>query len=263
MPFDSMNVGVSGMDAYQAQIDAISNNIANVGTTAYKGQSLNFQDLLYQTQQAASAPTTTSGGVNQQQIGLGVKVGSTDTDMSQGGVQTTGISTNMMINGDGYFILANADGTGAPTYTRDGDFSLNANGLLYDPSSGKGVMGFMSGSAGAIAQNGSPIAGTGSPSPITIPIGLKSIATATGATNAVKTGPTGDKVYDMSYGGNLDSTQYATAVSTAAANTAAATASANATLTAYTTANSLITSAWTAAQAAAACRRRQRARRQR
>src|ERR1035438_40589 len=203
MPSDSMNIGVSGMDAYQAQIDTISNNIANVGTTAYKGQSLTFQDLLYQTQLAASGPTKTNGGVNQQQVGIGVKVGSTDTNTNQGGMQTTGVNTNMMINGDGYFILANSDGTGAPKYTRDGDFSLNSSGMLYDPSSGLGVMGYMADSQGNVAA-------TGSPGSLQIPIGLKSQSTATG--QGLKQGPTGDKNFDMSVGGTLDSTQYSAAV---------------------------------------------------
>jgi flagellar hook protein FlgE len=207
MAADSMNIGVSGMDAYQAQIDVISNNIANVGTTAYKGQDLNFQDLLYQTQQAASGPTTTNGGTDAQQIGIGVKIGSSDTDLSQGGVQTTGVATNMMINGDGYFILANSNGTGSPTYTRDGDFSLNSSGLLYDPSSGLGVMGYSANSSGSITP-------TGDPGPIQIPIGLKSQAVATGA--GAKLGPSGDKVFDASFGGNLDATQYSAAVSNSA-----------------------------------------------
>jgi flagellar hook protein FlgE len=202
-----MNIGVSGMDAYQAQIDVISNDIANVGTTSYKSQSLNFQDLLYQTQQPASGPSKTNGGINPVQVGIGVKVGSSDTDMSQGGVQTTGVNTNMMINGDGYFILANANGTGAPTYTRDGDFSLNSNGLLYDPSSGLGVMGYTASSSGTITP-------TGTPGPIQIPIGLKSQATGTGA--GIKLGPAGDQVFDMSFGGNVDATQYAAAVSNGA-----------------------------------------------
>jgi flagellar hook protein FlgE len=202
-----MNIGVSGMDAYQAQIDVISNNIANVGTTAYKGQDLNFQDLLYQTQQPASGATQTNGGVNAVQVGIGVKIGSTDTNMTQGGVNTTGVNTNMMINGDGYFVLQNSDGTGAPRYTRNGDFSLNANGLLYDPSSGLGVMGYSANSTGTIAA-------TGNPGPIQIPIGLKSQAVATG--QGLKQGPSGDKMFDMSVSGSLDSTQYAAAVSNGA-----------------------------------------------
>jgi flagellar hook protein FlgE len=203
MPSDSMNIGVSGMDAYQAQIDVISNNIANVGTVGYKGQSLTFQDLLYQTQLPASGPTKTSGGINAQQVGIGVKVGATDTNTNQGAVQTTGIATNMMINGDGYFVMNNIDGTGAPKYTRNGDFSLNNNGTLYDPSTGLGVMGYTADSSGNIAA-------AGAPGPIQIPIGLKSQAVATGA--GTKLGPATDKVFDMTFAGNLDSTQYASAV---------------------------------------------------
>ena len=204
MPTDSMNIGVSGMDAYQAQIDVISNNIANVGTVAYKGQNLTFQDLLYQTQQPASAPTKTNGGIDNQQVGIGVKVGATDTDMNQGGVQTTGVNTNMMINGDGYFILNNSDGSGAAKYTRNGDFSLNQDGLLYDPSSGLGVMGYTADASGNVTSSGAP-------GPIQIPIGLKVQATGTGY--GPKLGPTGDAVYDVQYGGTLDSRQYAAAVS--------------------------------------------------
>jgi flagellar hook protein FlgE len=203
MPSDSMNIGVSGLDAYQAQIDVISNNIANVGTTAYKGQTLSFQDLLYQTQQPGSAPSKTSGGINFQQVGIGVKVGGTDTDPTQGGVQTTGVTTNMMINGDGYFVMKNADGTGTPKYTRNGDFSLSADGLLFDPTSGQAVMGLSADSRGNITA--------GTAGPIQIPIGLKSQATATG--QGILAGPTGDKMFSMSFGGNLDSTQYAAAVS--------------------------------------------------
>ena len=204
-----MNIGVTGMDAYQQQIDIISNNIANVGSTGYKAQGVTFQDLLYQTQLPASGPTGTNGGSNAQQIGIGVKVGSTDTDLTQGGIQTTGVNTNMMVNGDGYFILGNSDGTGTRTYTRDGDFSLNQNGMLYDPSSGLSVMGFPANAKGLITA-------AGAPGPIQIPIGLKATAIATGA--GTKLGPASDKVFDMTFAGNLDSTQYAAAVSNGAVN---------------------------------------------
>lgn len=211
MAADSMNIGVAGMDAYQAQIDVISNNIANVGTTGYKDQNVNFQDLLYQTQQTASGATQSNGGTNAQQVGIGVKIGSISNNLTQGGVQTTGVNTNMMVNGDGYFILGNLDGSGAPKYTRDGNFSLNSNGTLYDPSSGLAVLGYQADASGNVAA-------TGNPQPLQIPIGLKSEAIATGS--GLKTGPTGDKVFDMSFGGNLDSTQYASAVSNGAVSAA-------------------------------------------
>src|SRR5690349_10439598 len=123
MPFDSLFIGVTGLNAYQQEIDTISNNIANTGTTGYKSQNVTFQDLLYQTVGFASAPTTTNGGVNPKDSGLGVQVATIDSDFTQGGLQTTGINTDLAINGDGFFILKNINGSGTPQYTRDGHFS--------------------------------------------------------------------------------------------------------------------------------------------
>jgi flagellar hook protein FlgE len=202
---DGLYIGVTGLDAYQNQIDVISNNLANVSTTGFKEQNVNFQDLLYQTQEFASAPTATSGGVNAQNVGLGVKIGSIDTNFQQGSLETTGVNTNLAINGNGFFVLNNTTGTGQPLYTRDGDFSLNENGLLYDPSSGLAVQGYTANADGVVS-------GTGTPGPIQIPLGLKSQATATG--EGTKLGPTGDQNFDVSFGGNLDQANYITAVST-------------------------------------------------
>ncbi len=206
MAFDSLFTGISGLNAYQSQIDMISNDIANVGTTGYKGQNMTFADMYYQTQGAASGPTQTSGGVDPQQVGLGVKVNSIETNFSQGGLQTTGINTDMAINGDGFFILRNTDGSGQPVYTRDGAFSLSSSGVLYDPASGMAVQGFMADQNGVVNSSGTP--GT-----LTIPIGLAMQAAATGGPNAVKSGPANDNVFDMSLGGALDQSQYALAAS--------------------------------------------------
>ena len=199
MGFDSLFTGISGLNAYQDQIDLISNDIANVGTVGFKGQDMTFADLFYQSQGYASGPTQSSGGINPQQIGLGVKVNSIDTDFSQGGLETTGINTNLAVNGDGFFILQNEDGSGQPIYTRDGDFSLNSNGLLYDPASGMAVQGYMANSAGVVTAGGVT-------SNITIPIGLESQATGTGF--GTKIGPAGDDNFDVAMGGNLDQSQW-------------------------------------------------------
>jgi flagellar hook protein FlgE len=204
MAFDSLFIGVTGLTAFQNQIDVISNNIANVGTVGYKGQDVTFQDLLYQNQAFSSAPSTTRGGINAQQVGDGVKIGAIDTDFTQGGLQTTGINTNLAINGDGFFTLNNIDGSGTPSYTRDGDFSLNENGYLYDPTSGLGVLGYPVQANGTISQ-------VAPPQPIQVPFGLKSIAVGTGF--GVKSGPTNDAEFDVSLGGNLNQTDYITAVS--------------------------------------------------
>jgi flagellar hook protein FlgE len=210
MAFDSLFIGVTGLTAYQQQIDVISNNIANTGTTGYKGQNVTFQDLLYQNNTFASAPTQTNGGVNGQSVGNGVRIGTIDTNFPQGGLQTTGVNTDLAINGNGFFVLNNTQGSGTPSYTRDGAFSLNENGLLYDPSSGLAVMGFPIGANG----NASQIA---PPAPIQVPFGLKSTAVATGAAAAQHTGPQGDQVFDMTFGGNLNQADYVTAVSSAGA----------------------------------------------
>jgi flagellar hook protein FlgE len=204
MGFDALFTGISGLNAYQSQIDMISNNIANVGTIGFKGQRMTFADLFYQSQGFASAPTQTNGGVNPMETGLGVKVNTIDTNFSQGGLQTTGINTDLALNGDGFFMLRNLNGTGQPLYTRDGAFSLNSNGVLYDPATGLAVQGFMANGNGTITSSGTP--GT-----ITIPLGTQMQATATGGANAVKFGPTNDQVFDMSMGGSLDQTQYSVA----------------------------------------------------
>jgi len=212
MGLDSMFIGVTGLEAYQNQIDVISNNIANVGTTGFKGQDVNFQDMLYQQQSYATAPTQETGGVNPQDVGLGVKIGSIDTDFSQGGLQTTGVNTNLAMNGDGFFILQKPNGNGSPVYTRNGDFSLNSNGLLYDGSSGMAVLGYMAGKNGVITQ-------TGTPGDITIPIGLQSQAVGTGLNASEKFGPSGDSVFDVSMGGNLDQSQWSKEAAGVAAGT--------------------------------------------
>jgi flagellar hook protein FlgE len=206
MAFDSLFIGVTGLTAYQNQIDVISNNIANVGSVGYKGQDVTFQDLLYQNQSYASAPSQTRGGINAQQVGDGVKIGTIDTDFTQGGLQTTGINTNLAIDGDGFFTLNNIDGSGTPSYTRNGDFSLNESGYLYDPSTGKAVLGYpiQPGGQGVVSQ-------VAPPQPIQIPFGLKSVAVGTGF--GVKEGPTGDQEFDVALGGNLNQTDYITAVS--------------------------------------------------
>lgn len=201
MAFDALFTGISGLNAYQSWIDMISNNIANTATTGFKDQRMTFADMFYQQIGAPSGPTATSGGVNPQDQGLGVKVNTIDTLFAQGGLQTTGVNTDLALDGNGFFILRPSNQSGAPTYTRDGAFSLNANGLLYDPASGLAVQGYMASTTGTITQ-------TGTPGDITIPIGLAEQATATG--QGVKVGPAlNDQDFDMQIGGNLDQTQWA------------------------------------------------------
>ncbi|HET7814893.1 MAG TPA: flagellar hook-basal body complex protein [Candidatus Baltobacteraceae bacterium] len=201
MAYDALYTGISGLNAYQSQIDLISNNIANAGTTGFKAQRMTFVDAFYQTQQASTAPNNSNGGTNAQQVGVGVRIGSVDTNFQQGGLQTTGINTDLAINGDGFFILNNTAGTGTPVYTRNGAFSINTQGTLYDPSTGLAVQGWEADTTGNINS-------TGSPGIITLPIGLAEQAVATGGIGATKLGPNNDKNFDMQIGGSLDQAQY-------------------------------------------------------
>lgn len=130
----SLYSGVTGMKNIQTKMDVISNNIANVNTTAFKTGRVRFEDMLSQTN--ASAQT----GINAQQVGLGVQVGSIDTVMSGGSLQSTGRALDFGIeNGDSSFFTV-TDGTNT-FYTRDGGFYADPEGNLVT-SSGLQIQGY-------------------------------------------------------------------------------------------------------------------------
>lgn len=136
----SLYSGVSGMRSFQTKMDVISNNIANVNTTAFKSGRAKFQDMLSQTTANAQSPTEDGlGGVNPQQIGLGVKVGSIDTIMTGGPLQPTNRSLDFAIEGEGFFAVSQ-DGGATTMYTRDGAFYTDHEGNLIN-SSGLKIMG--------------------------------------------------------------------------------------------------------------------------
>ena len=137
----AMYSGISAIEAHQERMDVIGNNIANVNTTAYKAGRVTFQDQLSQTIQGAGAPTGSIGGTNPQQIGLGVRVGSIDMMLQQGGLQSTTKPTDMAIQGNGFFMLGDSTGV---SYTRDGSFTLDSSGTLVNSSTGSHVLGWKS-----------------------------------------------------------------------------------------------------------------------
>ena len=118
----------TGLTAGQYQIDVVANNIANINTTAFKAASVNFQTLFSDTITQGSTPTATNGGINPKQIGLGVQVGSIKRNFDSGTFISTGLTSDMMISGNGYFAVM--DATGNTYLTRDGSFTLDANGDL-------------------------------------------------------------------------------------------------------------------------------------
>lgn len=139
----SLYSGVSGMRSFQTKMDVIANNIANVNTTGFKSGRAKFQDMLSQTTASAQSPMGNLGGVNPQQIGLGVRVGSIDTIMTGGPLQPTNRGLDFALEGDGFFILK--DSTGKDVYSRDGAFFADYEGSLTN-ASGLKVMGYKSNS---------------------------------------------------------------------------------------------------------------------
>ena len=138
----SLYSGVSGMRSNQTKMDVIGNNIANSSTTGFKAGRVRFQDMLSQTVANAQSPNAGSlGGVNAQQIGLGVKVGSIDTIMTGGVMQATNRNLDFAIEGEGFFILSQGGTTGTSLYSRDGAFYRDNGGNLVS-SGGYRVMGY-------------------------------------------------------------------------------------------------------------------------
>jgi flagellar hook protein FlgE len=128
----SLNSSVSGMKAFQNKLDVIGNNIANVNTVGYKKSRIMFQDVLSQTVRGSSSPVDGgSGGTNPVQIGLGVKTAAIDTMHTPGSPMTTNLSSDLYIDGDGFFVVQND--SGAKYMTRAGNFTLDGAGNLVNP----------------------------------------------------------------------------------------------------------------------------------
>ena len=126
----SLFSAISGLGAHQKMLDVTASNIANVNTTGYKSSSTEFSDTLSQTLQGPGGATTTTGGTNAIQVGLGVKLAGTQMNFTEGSSQATGVTSNMMINGDGFFVI---EKNGQTMYTRAGNFSLDSAGNLVTP----------------------------------------------------------------------------------------------------------------------------------
>lgn len=134
----SMFSAISGLKTNQQKLDIIGNNIANVGTTAFKSQTIRFEDMISQNSSQASGSTTNLGGTNAKQTGLGVQVASIDSLNTNGSMQPTSRPLDVAIDGAGYFVVKN----GASTYyTRDGGFELDTAGTL-TTSDGLKVQGY-------------------------------------------------------------------------------------------------------------------------
>ena len=127
----AMYSGISGIKANQSKLDVVGNNVANVSTVAFKKSTARTTDSFYQTMIYSSAPTAAMGGTNLGQVGIGTQVSSIVKNMLQGGLQPTGISSDLAIDGEGYFPVVR---NGQVLFTRDGSFGLDEQGRLVNSS---------------------------------------------------------------------------------------------------------------------------------
>jgi flagellar hook protein FlgE len=155
MAVGSFSAGLSGLNANAQALSVIGNNLANINTVGFKASMVTFQDLVSQNVGASS--------LNPAQVGLGVAIGSITPVFSQGAIESSRMSTNVAIQGGGFFVL---DSPAGRVYTRAGNFSFDSTGTLVAPD-GKFVQGY---------TQTDPVTGqlitTGQTSNITVPPGV-------------------------------------------------------------------------------------------
>ncbi len=165
----SLFAGVSGLRNHQVKMNVVGDNIANVNTIGFKMGRVTFQEALIQTLRGASRPTATSGGTNPLQLGLGMTMSTIDNIFIQGGLETTGQTTDLAIQGSGFFVLSDGQ---QDYFTRAGSFGFDSNSNLVNPNSGFIVQGKMADVDGTIPAD-APITG------ISLPFGQQDPARAT------------------------------------------------------------------------------------
>ncbi len=122
-------ISKTGLDAQQTSISVTSNNLANAATVGYKKGRPIFQDLLYQkVNQPGGRSSADSFLPEGLMLGAGAKVTATQKIFTQGDVETTDNSFDLMIQGRGFFEIQLPDGTTA--YTRNGEFTKNEEGTI-------------------------------------------------------------------------------------------------------------------------------------
>jgi flagellar hook protein FlgE len=158
----NFSIALSGLEADSVALNTIGNNLANLNTTAFKGQTTSFEDLFYQ-------QIGQSGSGDAIQVGAGTKVSGTSTDFTEGTIlpDANANSADMALAGNGFFVVQQG---GVQSLTRAGDFQLSSNGSLITQD-GQQVMGYAAVN-GVVNQNSSL-------TPITIPVGLNEGAQAT------------------------------------------------------------------------------------
>ncbi|HUU27362.1 MAG TPA: flagellar hook-basal body complex protein [archaeon] len=159
----SLYTGVSGLQANSVRLNVIGNNIANVNTVGFKSARANFTEQLVQTIAEAKRPLEgANGGINPIAYGLGVGVNSIDNLFTQGTLESTGVTTDLALQGEGFFVLRDHQ---RKLYSRAGAFQFDGSGNLVQNGTGFVVQGRLADTSGVI-PSGSPI------EDIIVPLGL-------------------------------------------------------------------------------------------
>ncbi len=168
----SLFSGVTGLGTNTLRMDVIGNNVANVNTVGFKSSRITFEEQVSQLLQGATGPNGALGGSNPMQIGNGARIAALDSVFSQGGLEATGIDSDLAIQGNAFFVLSNGS---RDFFTRAGSFQIDGAGQLVNPSNGYVVQGF------AFDRAGETFAAQ--PSAIEIPLGEAEPARSTTVIN--------------------------------------------------------------------------------
>lgn len=164
----ALTTALTGMSAAETQVDVVGNNLANSQTVGFKESRAIFATQFLQTYSIGSGPTESNGGTNPRQIGLGTRVAEITPKFTQGTVEISSSPSDLAIQGDGFFMLEDSDGS--RLYTRNGIFKTNADNELVSVN-GNRVLGF--------GVNDDFEIQTSQLVPLTIPLGNQATAQAT------------------------------------------------------------------------------------
>jgi flagellar hook protein FlgE len=165
---NSLQTGLTGLDANSQKLSVVGNNIANSNTTGYKRSRITFETAITQTMRRATGPTAELGGTNPAEVGLGANTAAITRQFNGGSLNATGVNTDMAIQGNGMFVIENGD---QQRYTRAGNFDLDSENNLVTQN-GWRVMGYGVDDNFNV-QNG------GNPEALNIPIGNLTVAERT------------------------------------------------------------------------------------
>ena len=164
----ALTTALTGLSAAETQIDVIGNNLANSQTVGFKSSDVIFGTQFLQTLSLGAGPTENNGGTNPRQIGLGVQVAEIASNHNQGTIEISSSSSDLAIQGDGFFIVEGADQE--RLYSRNGIFKLNSDAELVN-ATGQRLLGY--GIDDQFRLQETQLV------PLTVPLGTKSVAKAT------------------------------------------------------------------------------------